>query len=76
MSFLLSAELLETATQIKSWNTSAIAGMNQAKTAYMSLATQLEAMKTSTDYTQEDCQAVQDMLDSIVDLAKSLIPTE
>lgn len=76
MSFLLSAELLETANQIKSWNNSAIAGMNQAKSAYISLATQLEAMKSNKDYTEDDCKAVQDMLVSIVDMAKSLIPTE
>lgn len=76
MSFLLSAELLETATQVKAWHNSALSGMNQAKSAYLSLATQLEAMKSNPDYTAEDCKAVEDMLVSIVDLAKSLIPTE
>ena len=76
MSFLLSAELLETANQVKSWHNSALSGMEQAKSAYVSLATQLEAMKSNTDYTADDCRAVEDMLVSIVNLAKSLIPTE
>lgn len=75
MSFLLSAELLESATQVKAWHNSAIAGMNQAKSAYISLATQLESMKSNTDYSEDDCKAVEEMLVSIVELAKSLIHT-
>ena len=76
MSFLLSAELLESATKIKSWHTSAVFSMNQVKENYTSLATQLEAMKTNPNYTSEDCAEVENMLVSIVDLARSLLPTE
>lgn len=73
MSFLLQAELLESAKQINTWHSLAIQGMNTAKSNYISLATQLEAMKSNTDYTADDCKAVEEMMNSIVDLAKSLI---
>lgn len=76
MSFLKNAELTNTAMQVQSWHNSALTAMNQAKSAYVSLATQLEAMKSNTDYTDDDCKAVEDMMTSIVELAKSLIPTE
>jgi hypothetical protein len=76
MSFLLTSDLLDAANQVKTWNNTALSGMNQAKSAYTSLATQLEAMKTNPNYTADDCKAVEDMLVSIVDLAKSLINPE
>jgi hypothetical protein len=76
MSFLTLAEKNNTANTLSQWNTQALSGMEQAKTAFLSISAQLEAMKTNPDYTQDDILEVTRMLGNLVSVAKSLIPTE
>jgi len=76
MSLFSMADKISTVQQIQSWNNQAIQSMNQAKSAVDSLKAQLVAMSTNPDYSKAECAEVQAMLISIVDLAKSLIPTE
>lgn len=74
MSFLTNSDKNNAALQIDSWNDQAIASMEQAKLCVGSIATQLEAMRTNSDYTPEDVEAVELLLSNLIEVAKSLIP--
>jgi hypothetical protein len=76
MSLFAQFQKNKTVEQIQSWNNQAIQSMNQAKSSVDSLKAQLVAMSTNPDYTPAECAEVQAMLVSIVNLSKSLFPTE
>jgi len=76
MSLLSTAERLNTANQLNTWNTSCVNSMNQAKSTFTSIYTQKVAMETNPEYTPEDIAEVDAMLTKINELAKTLIAPE
>ena len=71
-SLLSTASRLNTANQINTWNTQCIQAMQNAKSAFTSIATQRLAMVDNTDYTAEDIAEVDDMLTELNAMAVSL----
>lgn len=68
------ADRLNTANQLKAWNESTIASMNQSKQSFTSIATQRASMVLNTvDYTPADIAEVDAMLANLNTLAKTLI---
>lgn len=53
------------AQQIINWSDSANNAINQVQNYKQSLVSQLDLMKTNTDYNQDDCDGVQSLIDSI-----------
>jgi hypothetical protein len=76
MSLLSVAERLNTANQLNNWNTSCINSMNNAKSTFTSIVNQRLAMENNPEFTQEDKDEVDAMLNKINELAKTLIATE
>lgn len=72
MSLLSTASRLNTANQLTTWNTQCMQAMQQAKTAFTSIATQRAAMVDNPDYTAEDVAEVDAMLVELNAMAVSL----
>lgn len=62
MSLLSTASRLNTANQLTTWNTSCIQAMSQAKSLYISIATQRASMESNPEYTPDDIEEVDAML--------------
>ena len=76
MSLLSQASRLNTANQINTWNTLALESMGTAKQNFTSLATQRIAMEGNKDFDDSDRAELDTILANLIDMAKSLIPTE
>lgn len=72
MSLLSTSSRLNTANQLTTWNTQCMQAMQQAKTAFTSIATQRLAMVDNPDYTAEDIAEVDAMLIELNTMAVSL----
>lgn len=72
MSLLSTASRLNTANQLSSWNDQCKSSMAQAKSAFISMATQRAAMVDNPDYSPEDVAEVDAMLTELNTLAVSL----
>ena len=72
MSLIKMAERNNTANQLITWNEQCRNAMSVAKSTYTSIAVQLEAMKTNSEYTEEDVAEVEAMLTELNMLAVSL----
>lgn len=72
MSLLSSASRLNTANQITAWNTQCKQVMEQAKSSFISIATQRTAMVDNPDYTTEDIAEVDAILVELNTMAVSL----
>ena len=58
-------EKANAAQQIKMWYDTAVSSINQAMFYKKNLENQLDLMKTNSDYTQEDCDEVQTLINQI-----------
>ncbi len=72
MSLLSTSSRLNTANQLTTWNTQCMQAMQQAKTAFTSIATQRLAMVDNPDYTAEDIAEVDAILVELNTMAVSL----
>lgn len=72
MSLLSTASRLNAANQINTWNNQCIQAMQQAKSAFTSIATQRTAMLDNVEYTPEDIAGVDAMLTELNAMAISL----
>lgn len=74
MSLFAQAQKITTTQDIKSEYNKAIASMQSAKAGFDYLSNQMVAMEGV--FTSEEIAEVKELQDSIVDLARSLLPTE
>ncbi len=72
MSLLSTSSRLNTANQLTTWNTSCIQAMSQAKSLYISIATQRASMESNPEYTPEDIAEVDAILVELNTMAVSL----
>ena len=72
MSLLSTASRLNTANQLTTWNTQCMQAMQQAKSSFISIATQRAAMVDNPDYITEDIAEVDAMLTELNVMAVSL----
>lgn len=71
--FLTTAAKTVVATQMLQYHDAAKASMNSLVSQRTAIVTQLNAMKTNSDYTPEDIAAVQAMQDDIDNTAKAIV---
>jgi len=72
MTLIKTADRLNTANQLKTWNEQAINSMNSAKGYFSSILNQKDAMINNTDYTEDDINEVNAILEELQKLALEL----
>lgn len=76
MSLFTQTEKISTAQAILVEYNKIVASLGSAKAGFDYLTTQVEAMTTSGNFTTDEIAEVQALQVTIIDLAKSLLPTE